>query len=84
MSIYTLTRLGQVVLEGELFGNLGRRRMRKELNELVDHYVLCGFGRFSRSVAEDLAHKNHPFCIVESDAFERADSPRAPLLVSSR
>ena len=68
LSIYTLTRLGQVVLEGELFGNLGRRRMRKELNELVGHYILCGFGRFSRSVAKDLDHKNHPFCIVESDA----------------
>ena len=39
-----------------------------KLNELVDHYILCGFGRFSRSVAEDLDHKNHPFCIVESDA----------------
>lgn len=63
-AIYTFTRLGQVLLEGELLGGLGRRRMRKELSGLKEHYILCGFGRAATPVAEGLAHKNLPFCVV--------------------
>lgn len=66
-AIYTLTRLGQVVLEGELLGGLGRRRMKKEISGLRGHYIVCGFGRFARPVAEGLAHKKLPFCVIESD-----------------
>jgi len=66
-AIYTFTRLGQVVLEGELFGGLGRRRMRKELSSLKSHYIICGFGRAAKPVAEGLAHKALPFCVIESD-----------------
>lgn len=66
-AIYTLTRLGQVVLEGELLGGIGRRRMRKALRGLKEHYVLCGFGKFAKPVAEGLAHKKLPFCVIESN-----------------
>jgi voltage-gated potassium channel len=66
-AIYTFTRLGQVVLEGELFGGLGRRRMRKEVSALEGHYILCGFGRAAKPVAEGLADKALPFCVIESD-----------------
>lgn len=66
-AIYTLTRLGQVVLEGELLGGIGRRRMRKALRNLRNHYVICGFGKFARPVAEGLAHKKLPFCVIESN-----------------
>lgn len=66
-AIYTFTRLGQVVLEGELLGGLGRRRMRRELSGLTEHYILCGFGRAARPVAEGLADKNLPFCVIEMD-----------------
>jgi voltage-gated potassium channel len=67
-AIYTFTRLGQAVVQGELLGGLGRRRMRKLLDDLKDHYVLCGFGRFAKPVAEELAHKKIPFCVIERDS----------------
>lgn len=66
-AIYTFTRLGQVVLEGELVGGLGRRRMRRELSGLTEHYILCGFGRAARPVAESLFDKSLPFCVIEMD-----------------
>ena len=66
-AIYTFTRLGQVILDGELLGGLGRRRMRKELGGLRDHYIVCGFGRAARPVADGLAHKGLPFCVVEAN-----------------
>jgi voltage-gated potassium channel len=66
-AIYTLTRVGQVVLESELLGGIGRRRMRGQMKSLENHFIVCGFGRFARPVAEELAHRNLPFCVIEKD-----------------
>ena len=66
-AIYTLTRLGQVVLEGELVGQLGRSRMQRKIAKLRHHHVLCGFGRFARPVAEGLSQRGEPFCVIDTD-----------------
>ena len=66
-ALYTLTSLGQLVLEGELLRTLGRRRMKGELERLRDHYVVCGFGRVGRTVAEGLKHEGLSFCVVDRD-----------------
>jgi len=72
-AIYTFTKIGQAVLEGELLGGLGRRRMRREIGGLRNHYIVCGFGRAARPVADGLEHKGLPFCVIESDpSFETA------------
>ncbi len=66
-AIYTFTRLGQVVLEGELQGVLGRKRMKKKLAKLKDHYIVCGFGRIGKPVAQDLKQEGYTVCILEND-----------------
>ena len=66
-AIYTFTRLGQVVLEGELRGVLGRNRMKKELAKLKDHYIVCGFGRIGEPVARDLKQEGYRVCILDND-----------------
>ena len=66
-AVYTFTRLGQWVFEGELSGILGRRRMKTELERLKDHFIVCGFGRVGRLVAEGLVDRFLPFCVVENN-----------------
>lgn len=66
-AIYTFTRLGQVLLEGELQGVLGRRRMKNEIAKLKDHYIVCGFGRIGKPVAEGLKEEGHPVCVLENN-----------------
>lgn len=66
-AIYTFTRLGQVVLEGELQGVLGRKRMKNEVAKLKDHYIVCGFGRIGGPVADGLQAEGFPLCVLESD-----------------
>lgn len=63
--LYTLTRVAQVVFEGELLDLLGRRSMEKEIASLDRHFIVCGFGKVGRPVAEGLAHEGLPFCVVE-------------------
>lgn len=67
-AVYTFTRLGQLVLEGELLGILGRRRMRAVLQNLHDHFIVCGYGRIGKPVAEGLARAGKPFCVVDRSA----------------
>jgi voltage-gated potassium channel len=63
--LYTLARVAQAVIEGELLAVLGRRRMMAEIAALENHVVVCGFGKVGRPVAEGLAREGVPFCVVE-------------------
>lgn len=64
---YTLSVIGQMVVEGEIKRLLGRRRMQKGIQELVDHYIVCGFGKVGRRAARELSFRRVPFVIVDKD-----------------
>ena len=64
---YTLSIIGEMIIEGELKKLLGRKRMEKGLKELEDHYIVSGFGRVGRRIAQELASRNVPFVIVDKD-----------------
>jgi voltage-gated potassium channel len=57
--------LAAALLEFELQGFFGRRRMQREIERLKEHYIICGAGRVGRSAARELARKPVPFAIVE-------------------
>jgi len=64
---YTLRVFGEGVVEGEMRKLFGRRRMQKGIKELVSHYVVCGFGRVGRRVAQELCSRRVPFVIIDND-----------------
>lgn len=64
--LYTLARLSQAVFEGEVANIVGKRRMMNRIDELEDHYVICGFGKVGRPVAEGLSLEGLPFVVVDN------------------
>ncbi len=71
--LFFLTGIFEFIL-GEFFGEFWRqRKMKANVTKLRDHYVVCGFGRVGRSVAEELWQQSKPFVVVEKDreTFER-------------
>jgi voltage-gated potassium channel len=64
---YTLSVIGQMIVEGEVKRLLGRRRMQKGIKELVDHYIVCGFGKVGRRAARELSLRRVPFVVVDKD-----------------
>ena len=52
--IYILGGFFQLVAEGELNRLLGTRKMKKTIEELSDHVIVCGLGRIGRVVSKDL------------------------------
>jgi voltage-gated potassium channel len=67
---YTGGRAVQVLFETQLFW---RRRMSKKLNELHDHYIVCGYGKMAKYICEELAEHPVPFVVVEMDPSKIED-----------
>ena len=64
---YTVRVIAQLVLEGEIKRLFGRRKMQKGLKELVNHYIVCGFGRVGRRIAQELYARKVSFVVVDND-----------------
>jgi voltage-gated potassium channel len=68
---FTTTMLGRVILEGEFRGTIRRKHMKHKITKLRGHYIVCGFGRVGRIVADELYEDKHPFVVVENDPARR-------------
>lgn len=61
------TQLAQLMMEGNFFAAWRKRRMDKELFRLVDHVIICGYGRIGEAICRDLTGMGVPCVIVERD-----------------
>ena len=52
--LYTLGVVVEAIVEGRLADVFGRRRMDRQLADVVDHLVVCGWGRVGRAIAANL------------------------------
>ena len=57
-----------VFTRGTLSDVFGERRRRKEIEELRDHVIICGYGRVGRSVAAEFRASGTPFVVVDVTA----------------
>jgi voltage-gated potassium channel len=64
-AFYTATLLATMVVEGGLHRGLERRRIAFMLERLQDHFILCGYGRIGRMIAEELDRQKVPFVVIE-------------------
>jgi voltage-gated potassium channel len=81
--LYAFLAVFQFVLEGELGLLLGSRRMKRTIEGLRDHYILCGFGRVGEEVAREFVSRDLPFVVIEAnpEAIERAERRGYLLLI---
>ena len=64
---YTFGAIATLFLEGQIRKIIGGRIMRRELESLKDHFVVCGYGRMGSIVCEELAAEGRPFVVVTLD-----------------
>src|ERR1039458_926035 len=55
----------QTIIEFELGDAIGKRRNKRMIDKLKDHYIICGFGRVGRGAAAELQHSGVPFVVVD-------------------
>ena len=57
----------QAIIELELNQYFEQRRNKKMIDKLIDHYIVCGFGRVGRGAATELQRVGAPFLIVDKN-----------------
>jgi len=62
---YTATLLVAAVVEGGVFARLDRRRRNRMLDELRDHFIVCGYGRIGAVIVEEFQRQGVPFVVTE-------------------
>lgn len=55
----------EITVSAALDRGLGRRRMQRQIEQLRDHIIVCGWGRMGQEIAEDLRQRRLPFVVVE-------------------
>jgi len=57
----------QAIIELELNQYFGKRRKKKMIDQLHDHFIVCGFGRVGRGAAAELQRAGVPFLVVDKN-----------------
>jgi voltage-gated potassium channel len=64
---YALATVAEFFVAGHLGDLLAAQRMQKMIDSLIDHYIICGFGRVGRQVARDLRAARTEFVVIDSN-----------------
>jgi voltage-gated potassium channel len=64
---FLFTSLTVFFLESDLDYSFRRRRMEKRIMKLRDHYIICGFGKVGRNVAQELIDTDRRFVAIDSE-----------------
>ncbi len=64
----------QTIIELEFGDAIGKRRNKRMIDQLKNHYIICGYGRVGRGAAEELQHAGVPFVVLDNsqERVERA------------
>ncbi|HSD51431.1 MAG TPA: potassium channel protein [Candidatus Methylomirabilis sp.] len=65
--LYGLSVVTAFIVEGELTGLLGKRRMEKALERLHGHVIVCGAGETGKHVVEELLKTRTPCVVIEQN-----------------
>jgi voltage-gated potassium channel len=57
----------QTIIELELQDRFGKRRIKRMIHSLHDHFIVCGFGRVGRHASFELQQARAPFVILDRD-----------------
>jgi voltage-gated potassium channel len=75
---YTIGNLLRLLIEGEMTKSFGRRKLEKQIANLRDHYIICGYGRIGGLICRELAAHGIEFVVIENsdEAVEKLEKDR--------
>jgi len=77
---YTLGMVAQVMVELQVRSIFGRKKLGLKIKSIKNHYVLCGYGRIGRIIAQELKASRIPLLVIDSNpdskqGLEQQDIP---------
>jgi voltage-gated potassium channel len=63
--LYALSAATRMIIEGEIREIFGRRKLVKKIEELKNHYIICGYGRMGKIIGMEMKEDKASFVVVE-------------------
>lgn len=64
---YTASLVMAEVVEGEFHRRFETRRFNRMLDQLTNHFIICGYGRIGGVIAEEFRRQAIPFVVIDRD-----------------
>ena len=64
-AVYAFSELTAFLVEGELRHLFRRRKMKRQISELNEHFIVCGIGETGRHVVQELQKTRTPHVVVD-------------------
>lgn len=74
--VYITSGLFQMIAEGQLEKALGRRSMDRDIAQISEHAIVCGYGRIGHIVCQELLRAKLPVVVIDAD-HECCEAARA-------
>ncbi|MFH1243493.1 MAG: NAD-binding protein [Pseudomonadota bacterium] len=80
---YTLGMVAQAMVDFQVRSILGRRKLGRKIRSLKDHYIICGYGRIGRIIAQELKANQIPVIVLDqaSDSKETLEHQDIPYII---
>jgi voltage-gated potassium channel len=69
---FALAYFSQILLDGNLLATYRRRRLKKKLDQLENHFIVCGYGEMGQIIVGELHKHKIPVVIIEPDELTLA------------
>lgn len=66
-ALYTFGILLEALIEGHLHQHLERLRMARDISQMTDHFIICGWGRVGRASAHYLTATGQQIVVIDRD-----------------
>ena len=70
----------QTIIELELQDRYGKSRTKRMINNLKDHFIVCGFGRVGRNASYELQRTSAPFVVIDRSEQRVNNAVKAGML----
>jgi voltage-gated potassium channel len=62
---YALAVFSYYVIDGKLFRNMHKNRIKQRISQLRGHTIVCGYGKYGHEIIEHLRQQGYPFVVIE-------------------
>lgn len=65
--LYLVSVISKSIIEGEIKTLLGRQRLDKRIQQMKNHYIVCGYGRIGRVLCNLIKEETQNLVVVEQE-----------------
>lgn len=70
---YFLAVFSYYVIQGQIFKNWHYNMIKKRIDKISDHVILCGYGKYGKEIASHFEKQNVPFVVIDNDETKIED-----------